>query len=72
MRDALAKQGIQTGIHYPIPIHLMRGYGFLDYGKGSLPVTEEVAGKILSLPLYPELSPKSVDRVAAALNEAVN
>lgn len=51
----LATQGIETKVNYPDPIHLMRGYQFLGYHSGSLPVTEHLAGTILSLPMYPEL-----------------
>ena len=69
VRAALAERGIHSGIHYPAPIHLMKGYAFLGQGPGSLPVTERLAGEILSLPLYPELPPESVDVVVSALNE---
>ncbi|MBS0210541.1 MAG: DegT/DnrJ/EryC1/StrS family aminotransferase [Planctomycetes bacterium] len=63
----LDAQQIGHGIHYPTPIHLMRGYQFLSYGPGSLPVTEQAAGRILSLPCYPELPLLSAARVAAAV-----
>ena len=68
VRDQLISAGIHTGIHYPYPIHLMRAYSFLGYRKGSLPNTELFADEILSLPLYPELSVESVDRVINVLN----
>lgn len=62
----LAGQGIETKVNYPDPIHLMRGYSFLGYSSGSLPVTERLAGAILSLPMYPELPEEhAVDVVAA-------
>lgn len=61
---ALKADGIACGIHYPTPIHLMRGYAFLGYAAGSLPVTEHAASRILSLPCYPELSDDEVQRVA--------
>jgi dTDP-4-amino-4,6-dideoxygalactose transaminase len=51
----LAEQGIESKINYPDPIHLMRGYRFLGYRPGSLPVTERLSGTIFSLPMYPEL-----------------
>jgi dTDP-4-amino-4,6-dideoxygalactose transaminase len=51
----LAGQGIETKINYPDPIHLMRGYRFLGYSPGSLPVSERLTDTILSLPMYPEL-----------------
>jgi len=48
------------------PIHLMRGYAFLGYAPGSLPVTEQLAGEILSLPMYGALPRQHVERVVAA------
>lgn len=65
----LAAQGIETKINYPNPIHLMRGYAFLGYKPGSLPVTESLAETILSLPMYPELPEGQAARVVAAIRE---
>jgi dTDP-3-amino-2,3,6-trideoxy-4-keto-D-glucose/dTDP-3-amino-3,4,6-trideoxy-alpha-D-glucose/dTDP-2,6-dideoxy-D-kanosamine transaminase len=67
VRSELAAAGIDTGTHYPLPIHLMDGYRFLGAPAGSLPQTEALAGSILSLPMYPELSLASVDRVCEEL-----
>ncbi|HEY0282611.1 MAG TPA: DegT/DnrJ/EryC1/StrS family aminotransferase, partial [Rhizomicrobium sp.] len=59
---ALAQEGIETGIHYPLPLHLQPA--FADLSKpASLPVTERVAGRVLSLPMYPELDNEDVDRI---------
>ncbi|MBI5141275.1 MAG: DegT/DnrJ/EryC1/StrS family aminotransferase [Nitrospirae bacterium] len=70
-RDALARHlarhGIETRINYPFPVHLMRGYRFLGYKEGDLPVTERLAGRILSLPVFPELSEQSVHEVITAI-----
>jgi dTDP-4-amino-4,6-dideoxygalactose transaminase len=70
-RDALmtrlASLGIQAGIHYPVPIHLQPAYADLGYGKGSFPTTERLADEILSLPMYPELSPEQQDLVVDAV-----
>jgi aminotransferase EvaB len=68
VRAALQERGVETAIHYPYPIHRMRGYAALGYGDGSLPHTEVAAHEVLSLPLYPELSDGDVDRVCAALH----
>ncbi|HEX6811686.1 MAG TPA: DegT/DnrJ/EryC1/StrS family aminotransferase [Planctomycetota bacterium] len=68
VREALQQRGIATGVHYPEPIHLMRGYAFLGLAKGHLPHSELLAAEVLSLPLYPELPEASVDRVASELN----
>jgi aminotransferase EvaB len=69
--EALAARGIAVGIHYPWPIHRMRGYGHLGYGEGSLPVTEQAAGEIMSLPMYPSLTTADQDRVCEALRAIV-
>ena len=63
LRQHLLECGVEGRIHYPAPVHRMRGYDFLGYGPGSLPVTERLAGEILSLPLYPGLSLDDVERV---------
>lgn len=52
----LARQGIQTGIHYPVPLHLQKSLTFLGYKKGDFPIAELVSNEILSLPIYPELT----------------
>ena len=67
----LDERGIATGIHYPIPIHLQPAYQSLGYRPGDFPVTEEVAHRILSLPMYPELPLDAVDEVAAAIRAFV-
>jgi aminotransferase EvaB len=74
-RDAIVKglaaRDITAGIHYPWPIHRMRGYAALGYGEGSLPVTEQAAREIMSLPMYPMLTTSDQDRICAALREVV-
>jgi len=67
----LAKRGIQTLIHYPIPCHLAKAYEDLGYRQGSFPVTEESAATLLSLPIGPHLSEADARVVAAALQETV-
>jgi dTDP-4-amino-4,6-dideoxygalactose transaminase len=64
---ALQAQGIQTGIHYPIPIHRLEAWADLHYPAGSFPVAEAVASRVLSLPIYPELSDQAILQVAAVL-----
>lgn len=67
-RDALQKRlagaGVQTGVHYPIPIHLQPAYSDLGYKNGDLPVTEQLAERILSLPMYAELTEEQIHAVA--------
>lgn len=63
----LATRGIGTAIHYPTPIHLMTVGRKLGYQPGDFPETERQAGRILSLPIYPELIPAQLDEVADAI-----
>jgi dTDP-3-amino-2,3,6-trideoxy-4-keto-D-glucose/dTDP-3-amino-3,4,6-trideoxy-alpha-D-glucose/dTDP-2,6-dideoxy-D-kanosamine transaminase len=65
----LAEQGVETRINYPVPIHLMRGYRFLGCREGDLPVTERLAGEILSLPMHPGLTDAEVDRVIVTVRD---
>ena len=67
MRSYLGERGIGTQIHYPVPIHLQEAAQFLGYRKGDLPVTERVAGEVLSLPMYAELTDTMVERVATEI-----
>lgn len=56
LRKYLSENGIATGIHYPVPIHLQNAYAHLGYKEGDFPVSEKLAFEILSLPMYPELA----------------
>lgn len=60
---------IQSGIHYPVPIHLHQAFAFLNMPAGSCPVAEAAASKILSLPMFPEITATQVDAVAAVIKE---
>ncbi|MGD0612079.1 MAG: DegT/DnrJ/EryC1/StrS family aminotransferase [Anaerolineales bacterium] len=64
----LKDRGIGTGIHYPVPIHLQNSTSFLGYKPGDLPVTERVVGKILSLPLYAELTDEQIASVVNVID----
>ncbi len=71
LRAALAEAGVGTAIHYPAPVHLQDAYaGRLPLGPGGLPVTERLAGEILSLPIYPELGDDAVANVIEAVRAA--
>ena len=71
LRRELAGRGVQTAIHYPVPVHRQRGYAELCLvGRGGLPVTEKLSAEILSLPLFPELSAAETARVVAAVRES--
>ena len=70
LQSELTSQGIQTGIHYPIPVHLMEAYQDLGYGEGSFPEAEKAAREVLSLPMYPELRDEQIRSVALAVAAA--
>jgi dTDP-4-amino-4,6-dideoxygalactose transaminase len=65
LQNHLAKSGIGTGIHYPVPLHLQEAYRHLEYPVGSFPVCERVAAEILSLPMYPQLRTDQTRRVVS-------
>ncbi len=71
LQASLLAEGIQTGIHYPVPAHLQPAYADLGYGHGAFPHAEAAAEQVLSLPLYPELSSQAVAEVARAVKKAV-
>jgi len=70
-RDELAaflkEQGIGTAIHYPLPLHLQPSFAYLGYKPGDFPVAESMAKRVLSLPVFPELSDEEVYEVASAI-----
>ena len=72
VRSALQDVGIQTAVHYPVPVHLQKAYEHLRYQSGDLPVTESLCHQCLSLPIYPELSKEKISRVASALRDLEN
>jgi dTDP-4-amino-4,6-dideoxygalactose transaminase len=72
VQEVLSGRGIATGIHYPIPIHLQPAYADLQLGPGSFPRTERSAKRILSLPLFPELTEEQIDRVVGAIEAAAD
>jgi dTDP-4-amino-4,6-dideoxygalactose transaminase len=67
LREKLVSRGISPGIHYPIPIHLQPAYKDLGHKRGDFPITEAHAQRILSLPMYAELTPESIQYVARSI-----
>jgi len=67
VRSGLQDVGIQSAVHYPVPVHLQKAYAHLDYQSGDLPVTEALCEHCLSIPIYPELSKEKISRVASVL-----
>jgi dTDP-4-amino-4,6-dideoxygalactose transaminase len=75
-RDLVAKQllerGVQTGVHYPIPIHRQKAYADLGYAAGAFPQAEQASASILSLPMFPEMTRAQCDFACEALRAAVS
>ena len=71
LRAALADHSIQTGLHYPTPVHMQPAYAHLGYTVGDFRVSEQVSSECLSLPLFPEMSDIQQEAVIAALSEIV-
>jgi dTDP-3-amino-2,3,6-trideoxy-4-keto-D-glucose/dTDP-3-amino-3,4,6-trideoxy-alpha-D-glucose/dTDP-2,6-dideoxy-D-kanosamine transaminase len=69
--ERLASHDISLNVSYPWPVHTMTGFGRLDYARGSLPVTEKLAGEIFSLPMYPSLPRHVQDEVISALHDVI-
>lgn len=70
LQEKLKQEGIATGIHYPIPLHLQPAYAHLGLRRGAFPVSEAAAERVLSLPMYAEMSDAMVEHVAVALRTA--
>ena len=71
VRSSLDRAGVQTGLHYPVPLHLQRAYASLGHRSGDFPVSERVANHGLSLPMFPHLNETQVDTVVAVLRGAL-
>ncbi len=71
-RRALEERGILTQIHYPIPIHLQPAYRGLGFAPGSFPAAERRAARVVTLPLYPEMTAGQIDSVVGAVAEALS
>jgi len=65
--EKMAEKGIYCGIHYPIPLHLQKAYAYLGYKEGDFPHAESHTKKIISLPLFPEITEDQIDSVCAVL-----
>ncbi len=70
LQAALKAQGIETGIHYPTPVHLLPAHSDLGYGAGDFPHSEAAAREVLSLPMFAELTEEQIEAVAAAVRGA--
>ncbi|MFM6357802.1 MAG: DegT/DnrJ/EryC1/StrS family aminotransferase [Planktothrix sp.] len=72
LKDQLSEQGIQVGIHYPIPCHLQPAYQNLGYKEGDFPQAEKLSQQILSLPMYPGLTTHQINQVVSAIQSTIN
>jgi dTDP-4-amino-4,6-dideoxygalactose transaminase len=70
LQRLLKANGIQSGIHYPVPVHLQPAYADLGYVRGQFPESERAADEVLSLPMYPEMTRTQIDEVCGVLQEA--
>jgi dTDP-4-amino-4,6-dideoxygalactose transaminase len=68
VRQALEAEGIATGLHYPVPVHLQKAYAFLGRQPGDFPATEQLSRECISLPIFPEMTTAQQDRVVTALH----
>jgi dTDP-4-amino-4,6-dideoxygalactose transaminase len=71
VRTRLEERGVQTGIYYPLPIHLQKPYQALGYQRGDLPQVERACERVISMPLYPEMSNEQAAYAAQTLREIV-
>jgi dTDP-4-amino-4,6-dideoxygalactose transaminase len=68
---SLAQNGVGSGIHYPVPVHLQSAYSGLGYGRGDFPKAERCAEQFISLPMFPELTGPQVSHVVQTLTETL-
>jgi len=72
LKNSLDAEGIQTGIHYPVPVHLQPAYADLGYRPGAFPQSEKAATEVLSLPLYPEITDPQLEAVTRGVQAGVH
>ena len=67
LQKYLSEKGIATGLHYPMPLHLQKAYAYMEHKKGDFPVTERIADRLLSLPMFPELKREQMEYVVDSI-----
>ncbi|MGQ9698237.1 MAG: DegT/DnrJ/EryC1/StrS family aminotransferase, partial [Armatimonadota bacterium] len=70
LKRALAQAGVDSGVYYPLPLHLQPAFSHLGYRQGDLPQSEAAAREVLSLPVYPEITPEQIEYVARVVQES--
>lgn len=71
LRERLSAAGIETGLHYPIPLHLQEAYSYLGLKAKSFPVSEQLSQQIVSLPMHPGITDEQIEYVASVLKESL-
>jgi len=69
LQEYLKENSIATGLHYPVPLHLQKCFANLGYKKGDFPVTEDLADKCLSLPIFPELTDNQIEYICEKIKK---
>ena len=69
LQKYLSEQGIATGLHYPVPIHLQKAYNGNGFNEGDFPITEKVASEILSLPMFPQLTREQIGWIVSKIKK---
>jgi dTDP-4-amino-4,6-dideoxygalactose transaminase len=69
LKSYLDNHGVGSAVYYPLPLHLQECFRTLGYARGDFPVSERLAGEVLSLPIYPELGEARIQRVARTIRE---
>ena len=72
LRQKLIDANIESGLHYPLPLHLQKACAALGYKEGDFPVSERLGRRCLSLPMFAEMSGAQIERVSDVLHEAIN
>jgi dTDP-4-amino-4,6-dideoxygalactose transaminase len=72
LQQRLSDRGVHTGIHYPVPVHLQEAYSPLGYRRGAFAATEAAAERILSLPMYAELTGEQIEYVCEAIDASLD
>jgi dTDP-4-amino-4,6-dideoxygalactose transaminase len=72
IQKRLKENGIASVIYYPVPLHLQKALRFLGYQKGDFPVTEKASKEVLSLPMFPELEPSTIQKIADVIRDVVS
>lgn len=72
LQSYLAEKGVTTGLHYPLPLHLQKAYARMGFKKGDFPVSEHIAERLLSLPMYAELTTEQIGYVVACIKGYLN